>query len=348
MKRRLSSTSSEASSPDGSYEQGSAYEQVQPSSALELEQSTGSAEVGGFPLAPHLAQSLGMQPGEGLFRSAFYGTPHAYCISSLVFQLLNEQEGLFSRVLGEGTSYAVQHSQVDTLSLIEYNAITIQALMDSIEAPPFAVVVPAVMVEDIDTTEHGQVSGASGAVMMEGVGTAHWQVPGVVSGYDTGVSEERFVLEPDLARSLGMKPDQVLCRGMFYGTPQFDVILEIVSQLLAIREDLLRNQELEGSGAIQEGISVGHGDTAALIAANEELMQALMDSIESPAVPVLPACVVPSVGVVESELQGQESKGRMSAIGPGRVRSIRVVAKEVEVAKKKSEEGESSKKMEER
>ncbi|WP_139057455.1 hypothetical protein [Candidatus Ichthyocystis hellenicum] len=90
------------------------------------------------------------------------------------------------------------------------------------------------------------------------------------------------MLAPDLAQSLGMQPGQVLRRGMFYSSPRSNAVLGIISQLSEIREYLLHNQELERSGAIQREIGASCEDAAALIANNEELLQALMASIEAP------------------------------------------------------------------
>uniref|UniRef100_UPI00159ECF97 hypothetical protein n=1 Tax=Candidatus Ichthyocystis sparus TaxID=1561004 RepID=UPI00159ECF97 len=42
--------------------------------------------------------------------------------------------------------------------------------------------------------------------------------------------------------------------GMFYGTSNFGVVLNMVSQLSAVRESLLVSQELERSIATQEGV----------------------------------------------------------------------------------------------
>ncbi|WP_092481243.1 hypothetical protein [Candidatus Ichthyocystis sparus] len=292
MKRKLSSTSSEASILDDNDERGGVDDQVQPASALVLEQNIGSAESGGFLPAPHLAQSLGMLPGEMIFRSMFYDTPQASHISCLVAQLLNEQEVLLSLQLGEGTSFAVQsRSDVDTLALMEYNAATIQALMDSVEVPSFAVV-PEVVVGESDAM-YCQASCAPEAVTAEDVGTVFGQAPGVTE-QGASASDEGFILAPDLALRLGMYPEQTLRRSMFYGTTQSNIVLEMVNQLSEIRENLLRNQELERAGLISEGIGVGCEDTASLIATNEELILALMSSIEAPV-------VAPAVVVIDSE-----------------------------------------------
>ncbi|WP_092411589.1 hypothetical protein [Candidatus Ichthyocystis sparus] len=394
MKRKLSNTSGETSGHESDYGQGSVDERVQPSSALELEQNPLSSEAGGLLLAPHLALSLGMQPGEMLFRSMFYGTPQASRVSSLAAQLLSKHEELLRHELGEGTSSAVQSSS--NYNTIASSEATIRALLDSVEAPPFAAV-PEVVVEESDAT-YWQAPGASEAVVMGDVGTAYWQAPGApeavvmgnvdttyyqapgaseavvmrnvdttyyqapgaseavvmrnvdtaywqapgapeavvmrnvddtaywqapgapeavamgnvdtaycqapgapeavvmgdvgaaywqvpnAPGYDTEDSNGGFMLAPDLALKLGMQPNQVLRRGMFCNTPQSNVILDMVGQLYEIREDLLRNQESERSGAIQEELSAGCGDTADLIATNEELIGALMGSIEVPTV----------------------------------------------------------------
>ncbi len=423
MKRKLSS----AGSSEGVYDQGGVDEQVQLSSALELEQSTVSAEAGGFVLAPHLAQKLGMQPGEMLFRSMFYGTPQASHISNLAMQLLTEQEELVRRELGEGTSSAVQSSdggyilalmasneatiralldsiesppptvvpevavedvgtvreqlpdaseestrdpdagfmlapdlalslgmqpgqvlhrsmfygtpyapyisnlamqllneQEDLvrrelgdgivsavqssgdgviLDLIESKAVTIQALLDSIEAP-LPTIVPEVIIEGVDTAHRQAIISVPKSVVVEDAGTVHEQLPYILEQI-TRDSDGGFVLPPNLALLLGMQPGQELRRSMFYGAPQSNAILEIANQISAILENLLRRQELERVAAL-EGISVSCDDTAALIATNEELMLALMASIEAPA-------VAPSVLVVE------ELESELLAIERGRV-----------------------------
>ncbi|WP_092487668.1 hypothetical protein [Candidatus Ichthyocystis hellenicum] len=302
MKRKLSITSSEAGNLDDNDRLGGVDEQVQLLSALEFEQNTGSVEAAGFILSPYLARSLGMQPGEMLFRSMFYDTPQAPLVSGLVAQLLDKQEELLRRGLGEGTSSATQHSTVETLNLIESNAMTIQALMDSMEGPAFTVA-PEL---------HGQVLGASEAV--GGVDIMHGRVPSVPE-QSTGGSDGGFVLTPDLLLELGMQPDQVLRRSMFYGTPRSDVVLGIVSQLLEIRENLLCNQELERSGAIQERIGVDCEDTATLIATNEELMRALMASIEPPSIISVPAVVVGLEGEsLEEDLVEVLEEGRLIEI----------------------------------
>ncbi|WP_176696863.1 hypothetical protein, partial [Candidatus Ichthyocystis sparus] len=174
MKRKLSSTSSEASSPEGNYyRQGSANEQMQTSSVLDLAQNTESADAEGFVLDQHLAQALGMHPGEMIFRSMFYGTPQSSRISSLAAQLIDKHEELVRREIGEGTSSTVRPSDGGyNLALMASNEATIRALLDSIEAPQLAVV-PSVVIEGEDTM-HGQPS-ASEMVVMGDAYTMHGQ-----------------------------------------------------------------------------------------------------------------------------------------------------------------------------
>ncbi|WP_092415370.1 hypothetical protein [Candidatus Ichthyocystis sparus] len=524
MKRKLSG--SEASNTGSNDEQGGADWQAPSSSELDLEQGAVSGAMGGVILPPHLARSLGMSPGDMIFRSMFYGTSQASFISSLAAQLLDEHEELISRASGEGTSSAVQSGGGDRDSaLMASNEMVIRALLDSIEAPrPYGTeasqlqVVPA---EGVDTT-HSQTPGPSapgpsapgpsapgagqfagtaywqspvssapgpsapgaeqfagtaywqlpgpsapgpsapgpsapgaeqfagtaywqspgssapgpsapgpsapGAEQFAGTaywqspgpsapgpsapgpsapgagqfagtaywqspgpsapgpsapgaeqfaGTAYWQAPGLgapgpsapvaeqfaataywqapgpsapgagqfagtaywqspgssapgpsapgaeqfagtaywqapgpgAPGPSAPVAEQfaataywqapgpsapeqravgsggGFVLAPDLAIELGMHPGQVLRRSMFYGTPNFGVILNMVGQLSAVREGLLASQELERFVAAQEGVITGTDlqSTASLIAANDELINALISSIEVPA-----------------------------------------------------------------
>ncbi len=325
MKRKLSSTSGEASDMDGNYGRSSLDEQAQLSSALELEQSTTYAEAGGFLLAPHLARSLGMRPGEMLFRSMFYGTPQAPHASELAAQLLKEQERLFYLQLGEGTSSSAQLSEDHVFDLMESNAAVIQALLDSVEAPIFAVA-PAMAVGGVGATCGKEESSAQGMVVV-GEGTMHhWQAPGVPeqSALD---SDGGFILAPDLARLLGMQSGQALRRGMFYSTPQSDIVLGIVGQLSEMQKDLLHNQELERDGVALGGMGVGFEDTASLIAANVELMQALMGSIEAPA-------VSSEEVVVDSDLKGEseiEVRGGLALEEEGALDLGRVLLKGAEL-----------------
>lgn len=313
MKRKLSSTNSEPSSPSNNDVLGNVDEKVQPLSELELEQSAGSSNTGGFLLAPHLARSLGMQSGEMLFRSMFYGTSRASLISNLAVQLLNEQEELVRRELGEGTSSAIRLGDSGgALAFMASNEATIQALLDSIEAPQFAVV-PAVIVEGVDTiggkepSEPKAVevvdamywrepgSDLSESVSLEGVDSRYWQAPSA-SEQSTRDCNEGLMFAPDLSLEPGMYHDQVLCQNTSYGTPQSNIFLGMASQLPAVQEDLLCNQALERSVATQEVIRFGYEDTAALMAANEELMQAPMTSIGLPSF-----TAVSKVVVVDSE-----------------------------------------------
>ncbi|WP_092487475.1 hypothetical protein [Candidatus Ichthyocystis hellenicum] len=180
MRRELSSTSSGASGCGGNDERGGVDRGAQPSSALELEQSAMSVELGGFTLEPHLAMSLGMQSDEMLFRSMFYGTPQASLVLSLAVQLIDKQEEMIRKELGEGTSSAVRLIDIDdghNLALIASNEDVIRALLDSIEEPPFAVV-PEV-VEGVEATV-GKGPSAPEAVAVEDICTVHnEQVSGV-------------------------------------------------------------------------------------------------------------------------------------------------------------------------
>ncbi|WP_092487665.1 hypothetical protein [Candidatus Ichthyocystis hellenicum] len=294
MKRKLSG--SEASSPGGNDGRGDAAWQARASSELYLEQSAVPDDVRGVILPSHLARSLGMSPGDRIFRGMFYGTPQAPLISSLAAQLLDEHEVLVSRALGEGTSSATQSSDGGYGSgsaLMAFNEIVIRALLDSIEAPrprsievPQLKVVPPVVVEDSDTT-HWQAPVTSAPEAAQVTDTAYWQAP-IAPEQSTVGSCGGFVLAPDLALELGMYSGQVLRRSMFYGTSNFGVVLNMVSQLSAVRESLLVSQELERSIATQEGVTTNTDfqGTASLIATNDELIKALIGSIEAPAVAV--------------------------------------------------------------
>ncbi|WP_139057484.1 hypothetical protein [Candidatus Ichthyocystis hellenicum] len=291
MKRKLSGVNGKTVNLDGNDRQGGADEQVQLSSALEFEQSTGgNDEVGGFVLAPHLAQKLGMQPGEKLFRGMFHGTPQAPYISGLAMQLLDEHEELVRLELGEGTSSSVrqQHSGGNSiLALIASSEATIQALMDSVESPISTTVVPEVIVGGLDTTAHGQATSAPKSVVVEDVVVAE-QVPDV-SRQGTEVPEPGFILPPDLALSLGMQPGQVLCRGMFYGTPWVSYISDLAMQLLNEQGNLTHRGSV--GGIVPTAQVNGSGDVLAHTDFKAEMIQALMDSIEPPLTPIPEAAV---------------------------------------------------------
>ncbi|WP_242641693.1 hypothetical protein, partial [Candidatus Ichthyocystis sparus] len=174
MKRKLSSASSEASGPDGGDNGlGGLGGQAQPSGALSLEQNTGPAGAGGFLLDPHLSRILGMQPGERIFRSMFYGSPLAPRVSALVTQLLTRQEALLSRGSGEGSSSVDQAGVMESMDLAERNALAIQALMDSVEEPPLP---GASHWQDPQgqSSSHWQDPSAP---YPQGPGTSHWQDP---------------------------------------------------------------------------------------------------------------------------------------------------------------------------
>ncbi|WP_092460672.1 hypothetical protein [Candidatus Ichthyocystis sparus] len=195
MKRKLSSTSSGESSLNGN-DGDNSDRQVQQSGALALEQGTRSAGEEGFILDPHLAQMVGMHPGEKLFQSMFYGSPRASCISSLVDELLSKQEALLRRgQLGEGTSSSTQHDMSESLSLARYNARVIRALVSSIEAPASLIIGGGVgaMHGQAPGASHGQGPSAShwqdpGASHWQDPGASHWQAPGASHWQDPGAS----------------------------------------------------------------------------------------------------------------------------------------------------------------
>ncbi|WP_176696862.1 hypothetical protein, partial [Candidatus Ichthyocystis sparus] len=243
-------------------------------------QSTRSSYEG-FMLTPDLAIELGMQPGARLFRSMFYGTPQSDVVLELVSQLSEMRENLLisqTLEIASATQKGISVDYENTAALIAANEELMQALMGSIESPSFTVL-PGVAVEVVDTTLR--------------------QVPSA-PGQSTIDHDEGFMLTPDLAIELGMQPGQVLRRSMFYGTSQSNIVLKIVSQLSAIREDLLHNQELEISGAIQDETSIGCENIAALMATNEELIRALVGSIEAPSV------VVPTIAVGEQKTESNK------------------------------------------
>ncbi|WP_092481248.1 hypothetical protein [Candidatus Ichthyocystis sparus] len=293
MKRKLSSTNSETGGMEGNDGRGDVDEHSQSSSAPALEQSAVSTAAGGVILDPHLARSLGMRPGEPLFRGMFYGTPQAPLASDLTTKLLDEQERLSILKSGEGTSSSTQHVGSWLVNLMESNQLVIQALLDSVEAPtplPFTVV-PTMAVGGADTMRGRGESSVQEAVTVGDVGssTVYWQAPGAAERSTRGHDGE-FMLAPDLARSLGMLPGQGLRRGMFYGTPTSDIVLEMIAQFSEIRQVLLRDQELERRAAlITGGTSFDWEYTASLIETNGELIHALMASIESPLLTSAPA-----------------------------------------------------------
>ncbi|WP_092411587.1 MULTISPECIES: hypothetical protein [Candidatus Ichthyocystis] len=332
MKRKLGSASSHEKD---NYGQGGADERTQQLGALALEQSTDSSGVGGFILTSHLAQSLGMRPGDVIFRSMFYGTPQATLVSSLAAQLLEKHEVLVSRASGEGTSSATQSSNsYHDSSLMAANERMIRALLDSIEAPRFhsieasqLQVAPTVVVEVGDTT-HWQAPGPSAPEAAQVTDAIYWQEPGpsapeaeqvadAIYWQEPGQSriepDEGFMLAPCLAQSLGMQPGQTLRKGMFHGTPQSAVVSGIVSQFSEIRGDLLRNQELKRAGLIPEGTYIDCEDNDSLIATNEELILALMSSIEAPSSTTEPAVVTEDVGISHEQAP---SAPVQSKIGP--------------------------------
>ncbi|WP_092411371.1 hypothetical protein [Candidatus Ichthyocystis sparus] len=343
MKRKLGGTGSELSGPDGGYEQGGADEQAQSSSALELEQSAGPAEEMGVALAPHLAQMLGMQPGEMLSRGMFYGTPQACHISSLVVQLLDEQEALVHSKLGEGTSAVAQSSDDD--GTLANNEATIKALMDSIGAPLFTVAPAAESAEDVDVTTHGMVS--------------------------------------DLALELGMLPDEELFQDIFCDATQFDLAREDLLRSQALDVVDVAIQETGGDYSdisdymepdhelmqvlveglvepkiIVEDIDAGvHGESSsAPVHSAAGSSEVVFSAEEEPAVmAILPATevAVPATDLVvsseivmeESGSEGQATSERVEKEGPVKVSSMSVrilgdVVLDVDIIRTEEEEEE--------
>uniref|UniRef100_UPI001111EDA9 hypothetical protein n=1 Tax=Candidatus Ichthyocystis hellenicum TaxID=1561003 RepID=UPI001111EDA9 len=334
MKRKLSSTSSGESSLNDN-NGGNSGRQVQQSSALELEQSTRSAEEEGFPLDQHLAQIMGMLPGEKLFRSMFYGSPRAPYISDLVDQLLSKQEELLRRgQLGEGTSSSTQHDMSGSLSLAKYNARVIRALVSSIEAPTSVITGGGV----------GAVYGQPGASHWQDPGAPHWQGPSAphwqgpsAPGHSTIDSDAGFILAPYLASTLGMRPGERLFRGMFHGTQQSRVVLEMINHLSEIQRDLLHNRELERAGVMTQGeFGLSFEDTSSLIATNEELLEALMASIERPTETV-PSIVVDSSSNSDSDSETELERRTLDKLEEER--NLRLARSQARLEKEKVEQG---------
>uniref|UniRef100_UPI001146DDA4 hypothetical protein n=1 Tax=Candidatus Ichthyocystis sparus TaxID=1561004 RepID=UPI001146DDA4 len=327
MKRKLSSTSNGESSLNDN-NGGNSGRQVQQSSALELEQSTRSAEEEGFPLDQHLAQIMGMLPGEKLFRSMFYGSPRATYISGLVDELLSKQEELLRRgQLGEGTSSSTQHDMSGSLSLAKYNARVIRALVSSIEAPASVI-----------------TGGGVDAVYGQAPGAPHWQDQNAphrqgpsAPGQSTIDSDAGFILAPYLASTLGMRPGEELFRGMFHGTQQSRVVLEMINHLSEIQRDLLHNQELERAGVMTQGeFALSFEDTSSLIATNEELLEALMASIERPTETV-PSIVVDSSSNSDSDSETELERRTLDKLEEER--NLRLARSQARLEKEKVEQG---------
>ncbi len=136
------------------------------------------------------------------------------------------------------------------------------------------------------------------------------------------------MLSPYLASALGMQPGERLFRGMFHSTQWSHVVLGMINQLSEIQKDLLRNQELERAGVVTQGeISLSFKDTTALIATNEESLQALMASIEAPA-ETTPPTVVDSSSNSETELEERTlaklEEGKMKCRVPNEEEATRI------------------------
>ncbi|WP_242641718.1 hypothetical protein, partial [Candidatus Ichthyocystis sparus] len=123
----------------------------------------------------------------------------------------------------------------------------------------------------------------------EGVGLQEEEQSSSVTGLSGEV--EGFILEPHLAQMIGMEPGAELVRGMFHNTAQVGAVLELISQVLSINEDLI--------GEAGDGASGGSYDNS-LVESNNMLLEALMGSIESPV-----------EGVAE---EAEEPKGVFNAI----------------------------------
>ncbi|WP_141663854.1 hypothetical protein, partial [Candidatus Ichthyocystis sparus] len=89
-----------------------------------------------------------------------------------------------------------------------------------------------------------------------------------------------FILEPHLARSLGMHPGEMLSRSMFYGTPQAYHVSILLAQLIERREALISRETGEGTSSAV--VTSDDGYNAALISSNERTIQALLDSLDPP------------------------------------------------------------------
>ncbi|WP_175330599.1 hypothetical protein, partial [Candidatus Ichthyocystis hellenicum] len=288
-----------------------------PSSAQGHSSTAPDAEVG-FVLEPHLARELGMQRGEMIFRGMFYNTQRAFRVSRLVSRLLSEQEELVRRsLLGDGTSSVIRYSGEGVVfsPLIKSKAATIQALVSSMEAP-LPAIVPAVIeissdedLEEGKAVEHGtraaeldnrgKLREAAESESEKGkLGRGSVEVPAVVvvddvdtrgqsssaQGHSSAVpgAGVGFLLEPHLARELGVQHGEMIFRGTFYGTPLAPLVSQIINRLLSEQEGLVRRGLLgEGTSSVVQ--SSGDGVVFSdLIKSNAATIQALVSSIEAP------------------------------------------------------------------
>ncbi|WP_092487180.1 hypothetical protein [Candidatus Ichthyocystis hellenicum] len=342
MKRKLGGTGSELSGPDGGYEQGGADEQAQSSSALELEQSAGPAEEMGVALAPHLAQMLGMQPGEMLSRGMFYGTPQACHISSLVVQLLDEQEALVHSKLGEGTSAVAQSSDDD--GTLANNEATIKALMDSIGAPLFTVAPAAESAEDVDVTTHGMVSDLALELGM---------LPDEELFQDIFCDTQFDLAREDLLRSQALDAVDVAIQetgGDYsdisdYMEPDHELMQVLVEGLVEpkiIVEDIDAGVHGESSSA---PVHSAAGSSEVVFSAEEEpAVMAILPATEV-AVPATDLVVSSEIVMEESGSEGQATSERVEKEGPVKVSSMSVrilgdVVLDVDIIRTEEEEEE--------
>ncbi|WP_141663023.1 hypothetical protein [Candidatus Ichthyocystis sparus] len=240
MKRRLSSSSSGPSSPKDSIEQGSVGEYE---SSSELEQSS---EVG-FILEPHLAQILGMGPGESLVRGMFFGSERTGDVLCLINQILEVHEDMVHGESEEGASGGYDPC------LAESNQLLLEALMSSIEGPA--------EVEDNVDIQSGGLSSSN------------------ASKHGEEERAEGFVPDPSLAQILGMNPGELLVRGMFFGTEKASFVSNLVDQIL---DNMIRRELGEGTSSARLETAGDLENAVALEVSNSLLVQALMDSIEAP------------------------------------------------------------------
>ncbi|WP_092487440.1 hypothetical protein, partial [Candidatus Ichthyocystis hellenicum] len=185
-----------------------------------------------------------------------------------------------------------------------------------------------------------------GAPYPQDPGASLWQDPGAPYAQQTPIvakqsgrgspSHGGLILPADLAQSLGMQPDQMLFRGMFYNTPQSNTVLGVINQLSEIQLDLLRNLELEIAGvARQEVIGPGCENTASLITTNEELLKALKASIETPTALVPTMIIEESATELEEKLLPELEEERNRKLVKSRTK---LYTKEQEERKKRKEE----------
>ncbi|WP_242641650.1 hypothetical protein, partial [Candidatus Ichthyocystis sparus] len=212
-------------------------------SSSELEQSS---EVG-FILEPHLAQILGMGPGESLVRGMFFGSERTGDVLCLINQILEVHEDMVHGESEEGASGGYDPC------LAESNQLLLEALMSSIEGPA--------EVEDNVDIQSGGLSSSN------------------ASKHGEEERAEGFVPDPSLAQILGMNPGELLVRGMFFGTEKASFVSNLVDQIL---DNMIRRELGEGTSSARLETAGDLENAVALEVSNSLLVQALMDSIEAP------------------------------------------------------------------